>query len=276
LPTNQLADLHLHTNRSDGLLSPTEVIERAAAVGIKVVSITDHDEICALDEACRLGEKLGVEVLVGVELSSSFNGRDLHLLGYLFDPNHPRLVDYLEFFRAERVRRTEKILDRLKELGMPLSLDDVLRSAGSGSVGRPHIADALVKAGYVSTFQEAFNRFLADDQPAFVPKFKISPKEAIELVHEAGGVASIAHPGLDLTDDVLGAVIEVGADAIEIVHPQHNAAQQAHYRAIARAHGLLETGGSDFHGGRKGDDVLGKYNISLDAVERLKEKAGRG
>lgn len=273
MPVRHLADLHLHTNHSDGLLSPSAIVERAAAMGLRVVAITDHDDVAALGEARRRGEELGVEVLTGVELSTSLNGRDLHLLGYLFDPAHPRMAEYLEFFRNERVKRVEKILDRLREMGMPLSLDEVLESAGSGSIGRPHVADALVKAGYVNTFQEAFNRYLADDQPAFVPKFKISPKEAIELVHDAGGVAAVAHPGLDLTDDTLAAVIEAGVDAIETVHPQHNAAQQAHYRAIARGHHLLETGGSDYHGGRKGNDVLGKYTIPLDAVQKLKDAA---
>lgn len=265
-------DLHIHTNHSDGLLPPEKVVQLAASAGLRTIAITDHDEIGALEVAMTIGAQLGVEVLAGAELSVSHNGFDIHILGYLLDFHHPRLLEFLHFFQGERVRRVHHILEKLEAQGYAVPLETVLRKAGAGSIGRPHVADALVEAGHVASYYEAFNRFIADGKPAFVPKVRISAAEAVAIIHEAGGLACLAHPGQNLTESVILDVIKAGVDGIEIVHPKHSLAQRELYRRLAKTYSLLETGGSDFHGGRKEDERLGDYFIEYEKVEKLKAR----
>jgi predicted metal-dependent phosphoesterase TrpH len=272
MTANGKADLHIHTNQSDGLLPPEKVVQLAASAGLRTISITDHDEIGALEIAVTTGNQLGVEVIAGVELSVSHNGFDIHILGYLLDFHHPRLLEFLAYFQSERVRRVHRILEKLAAQGYAVPLETVLRKAGAGSIGRPHIADALVEAGHVSSYYEAFNRFIADGKPAFVPKVRISAAEAVTIIHEAHGLACLAHPGQNLTETVILDVIKAGVDGIEIVHPKHTLSQRALYRQLAQTYNLLETGGSDFHGGRKEDEKLGDYVIEYEKVEKLKAR----
>lgn len=266
------ADLHLHTNRSDGYYSPRELIEKVLPLGLKAIAIVDHDEISAIDEAMHYCDANGLEILPGVELSVSYRGMDLHVLGYCFDHKHPRLVEYLCRFKEERRKRAELMVQKLKKLGMPISLESVLDKAGEGSIGRPHIANVLIDEGYVSSFQEAFNKFLGNGRPAYFDKLKIEVAEALQLVKEAGGICSIAHPGLELSDSHLLELIKSGADAIEVFHPQHNDEKTQQLRDLAENNGVLITGGSDFHGGSKGDDALGKYKVPYANVEKMKER----
>jgi len=272
MTANGKVDLHIHTNQSDGLLPPEKVVQLAARAGLRTIAITDHDEVGALEAAISAGEPLGVEVIAGVELSVSHNGFDIHILGYLLDFHHPRLLEFLTFFQGERVRRVHHILEKLAAQGYVVPLETVLRKAGKGSIGRPHIADALVESGHVSSYYEAFNRFIADGKPAFVPKVRISAAEAVTIIHEASGLACLAHPGQNLTESVILDVINAGVDGIEIVHPKHSPTQRELYKQLTKTYNLLETGGSDFHGGRKEDERLGDFVVEYEKVEKLKAR----
>ena len=264
------ADLHVHTTQSDGLLLPDQVVAQAQVAGLRAIALTDHDEVGAIDAALIAGNKLGVEVLTGVELSVSHKHFDVHILGYLFDRHEPRLIACIKEFQNERRLRVDRILAKLAELGRPLSKARVMAKAGEGSVGRPHIADAMVEAGLAENYYDAFNCFLGDGRPAHVPKKKLSAIDAIKLVHGAGGLAALAHPGQDISDEIVLEMIHAGIDAIETVHPKHGAARRRHYTAMALAHGLLTTGGSDFHGGRKIDEKIGDFRVEYEAVEKMK------
>ena len=273
MTANGMVDLHTHTNRSDGLLPPEKVVQLAAQAGLRAVAITDHDEIGALEVAVAVGNQFGIEVISGVELSVSHNGYDIHILGYLVDFHHPRLLEFLNYFQSERVRRVHRILEKLNALGYPVPLETVMRKAGAGSIGRPHIADALVEEGRVLSYQDAFNRFIADGKPAFVPKVRISAAEAVTIIHEADGLACLAHPGQNLTAPIILDVINAGVDGIEVIHPKHNFSQREFYRQLAKTYNLLETGGSDFHGGRKGsEEKFGDFVIEYEKVEKLKAR----
>jgi 3',5'-nucleoside bisphosphate phosphatase len=267
-----MVDLHTHTNQSDGLLPPERLVQLAAEAELRAIAITDHDEVGGVEAAVAIGKQLGVEVISGVELSVSHQGYDIHILGYLIDFHHPGLLEFLQYFCNERLRRVHRILEKLETLGHPVPLEIVMRKAGAGSIGRPHIADAMVEAGRVPTYQEAFNRFIADGKPAFVPKVRISAEQAIAIIHEAQGLACLAHPGQNLTEPIILDVIKAGVDGIEVVHPKHGYQQRELYRRLAQKFGLLETGGSDFHGGRKSEEKFGDYVIEYEKVEKLKER----
>ncbi|MFQ5863656.1 MAG: PHP domain-containing protein [bacterium] len=268
---NGYADLHLHTNRSDGYCSPEELVDKALSHDLVAIAIVDHDDISALDEAIPYGEARGIEVVPGVELSVNYRNLDLHLLGYCFDHKDAELLDYLNKFKKERLKRAEKIAKILTKMGMPISFEAVLNKAGKGSVGRPHIADVLVEEGHVHSFQEAFDKYIGNGKPAYVAKFKIDVATAIGLIHSAGGVSSIAHPGLDMSKEDLVMLMKSGINGIEAIHPKHNEEQTHYFSDIAKKNGLLITGGSDYHGGKKGNEVLGHYKVSYEVVNQLKE-----
>jgi hypothetical protein len=264
------ADLHTHTTYSDGLLSPPEVVSQAKAANLRAIAITDHDEISGIDAALNAAKTLNIEIVSGVELSVTHKGIDVHVLGYFVDHHNPKLIAFVKDFQQERRLRLDRILAKLDALGKPLSKESVLIKAGTGSVGRPHIADAMVDAGFVESYYDAFNQYLAEGRPAYVPKKKLAAAEAIKLLHDAGGLASIAHPGLDVPDEVVFEMIRAGIDAIETVHPRHGDARRQHYTSIAEANGLLTTGGSDFHGGRKINERVGDFRVPYNVVEKMK------
>lgn len=268
------ADLHTHTTASDGRLSPPGLVEKAALRGLAALSITDHDTLAAYPTARLAAERHGLELVPGVELSVRAEGRDVHLLGYGFDLEHEGLRAHLARYRAERQRRAEEIVARLGMLGVPVSLGHVLALAEGGAVGRPHVARALLEAGHVGSVQEAFARFLGEGGPAAVPKGAATPEEAITLLHEAGGVCVLAHPGTSITPKVLAHLLEAGLDGIEVVHPVHDEALEAYWRDVARRHGLLETGGSDYHGFREEEEArFGTYTVPAGVVPRLRRAA---
>ena len=275
IQANGCADLHLHTNHSDGYYSPKELIDKTLSRGLKTVSIVDHDEIGALDEAIEYGKTIGVEVIPGVELSVSYKHFDLHVLGYCFDYRNPELVEHLNLFKKARIQRAERMVASLAKLGMPISFEAVMEKAGHGSVGRPHIANVLLDDGYVYSFQEAFNKYIGNGKRAHVGKLKIDIQVVLKFVKTAGGVCSIAHPGLELSDDDLLALIKEGVDAIEVVHPKHNDEKTRQLKQLAESNGVLTTGGSDFHGGSNGEEALGKYKVPYEIVKNLKELAAR-
>lgn len=270
------ADLHTHTTASDGRLSPPGLVEKAALRGLAALSITDHDTIAAYPTARLAAERYGIELIPGVELSAPIEGHDVHLLGYGFDLAHAGLRAHLARYRTQRLERAEEMVARLGALGAPVALDRVLTLAGGGAVGRPHVARALLEAGHVETVQDAFVRFLGDGGPAAVPKGTASPEELIALVHDAGGVCVLAHPGAWITPDVFARLLAAGLDGVEVIHPAHDEVLVEYWRIVARRHGLIETGGSDYHGFREDEEErFGAYTVPAAALERLRRAEGR-
>ena len=268
-------DLHSHTNCSDGALSPAELVKKAKIVGIDILSITDHDSVSALDEAGKLADKLGIEIIPGVEISSDHKGSEVHILGYFFDPNDKELNHYLSFFRDERVLRAGRIVDKLNALGLDISLQDVLEEAKNSAVGRPHIANVMVNKGLVSSYLEAFNKYIRNGGPAYEPKVHLSPQSAFKIISDAGGLSFIAHPG-NMPERIIKDLIEAGADGIEVIHPSHTKDRTRYYRGIVNEYYLLESGGSDFHGGKRNDgDNFGKFYTSHRVVNAMRTRLMR-
>ncbi len=265
-------DLHIHTKFSDGAYSPKEVLRKAYLKGIEVVGITDHDSIDGIKEAVEYGKKLGIEVIAGVELSTDVDNTEVHLLGYFFDVENVEFNKYLKFFKEERHFRAKRIVQKLNELGVNISMEDVNEIAGNSAVGRPHIAKALVKLGVVNNYYEAFWKYLKDGGPAYEKKIHISPSSAIKIINDAGGLAFVAHPG-NMKEKLLFELIEAGLDGIEVIHPSHTEKTQRFYEKIAEQYCLLKSGGSDFHGGEKEDENnLGKFFIPPLFVEEMRQR----
>lgn len=265
-------DLHTHTYFSDGQHSPEELIIKAKEAGIDIIAISDHDTVDGIVEAVEAGKKYGVEVIPGLEISSDIKDREVHLLAYFFDPLNIELEKYLKFFRAERIKRAITIIEKLKELGLFIQLDEVLELARNSAVGRPHIAKVLVKNGLVSNYFEAFSKYIGNGCPAYERKVHVSPRSAFKIINDAGGLSFIAHPG-HLPDAIMIELIEAGLDGIEVVHPSHLPHQVKHYRGIVNEYFLLESGGSDFHGGERNDyGNLGKYSISYSKIEAMRKQ----
>lgn len=273
--SNIKADLHSHTYYSDGYHTPEELIIKAKAAGLTHLAITDHDNVDAIEEALAISKEHGIELVPGVEISAEHNGRETHILAYFFDHHNTELLTYLQNFRQERMRRAEKIVEKLNELEVPIKLEDVLKhSKGNGSVGRPHIAMALVEGGFVNNYYEAFSKFIGDDRPAYVRKPNIFSKDAIALINRSGGLSFIAHPGKSLrNNNSLFEMIEFGIDGIETIHPSHTEYDIEYFRDITSQYFLLESGGSDFHGGRINDaSILGKYYITEQKITAMKNR----
>ena len=267
------ADLHTHTTHSDGALVPYDLIQRAHSAGLEVLSITDHDNVGALDEGIEWGKSLGMEVITGLELSVSLGEKDVHVLAYFIDHRNQDLLDYLTFFRRERLKRAERIVQKLNKLNVPLKLEAVLEQAGIGSVGRPHVANALLDGGYIGAYHEAFEKFIGNGGPAFEKKYQLSPADAFKLVNKAGGLSFLAHPGKHISELDLSQLIKNGLDGIEVVHPSHDDKLREYYRGLVNQYFLLESGGSDFHGGKKSDDhTLGVFTVPMHVVETMRSR----
>jgi len=263
-------DLHLHSTCSDGTSEPEAVVRMAHTHGLKAISLTDHDCVDGVRLAQEAGEGLGVEVIPGTELSTTFEGKDIHILAYFIDRAHPGLTGYLRVFRDERERRAERIVNRLNQLGVGLTMEAVLDRSGDGVVGRPHVADALVREGYVFSVTEAFQRYLGYNRPAYEKKYTLTPQEAVRLIREAGGLACLAHPGIYNRDDLLPALAACGLDAIEVVHSRHTPEQVRRYEDFADRFSLLKTGGSDCHGSGRGEPSMGTVEVPYAFLERLR------
>lgn len=268
-------DLHTHTNLSDGAYSPCELIELAYKNGIQALSITDHDSINAYEEVIECANDFKIELIPGVEISTDLDDKEIHLLGLFINLESDELKKYLNFFREERFHRAKRIINKLKNLDILISIDDVLEFSNNSAIGRPHIAYAMIEKGYVKNYQEAFEKYLGDFAPAFERKIHVSVQSALKLISEAGGLSFVAHPGY-MKENILLKLIEYGIDGIEVIHPSHNESQIQFYKGIVNQYCLLETGGSDFHGGKKMDfENLGKYYISgnqLLAIKKMTRK----
>jgi len=260
--------LHLHSSCSDGVLPPEELVQRCAQVGLAAIALTDHDEVAGVARAMAEGSKLGLAVVPGIEISCADAELDVHILGLFIDPEDPGVRSYVRWYHEERLNRGRRIVERLAALGMPLDFRDLSRRVGKGALGRPHIADALVEAGYVASVEEAFEKYIGDGKPAFVPKRKLTPADAVDLIHRAGGLAILAHPGDGLTEGQIEQAISLGVDGLEVIHPRHDPETVRRMEAIAERHALLKTGGSDFHG-REDLELLGQLCVSWEVYEQV-------
>lgn len=252
---------------------PRELVDRARQAGLTAIAVTDHDHTGALDEALELGSQTGIDVITGVELSTTVDELDIHILGYFFDHRDRGLQEYLAFFRQERRKRAERIVEKLNGLRVPLTITSVLDQAGTGSVGRPHIANALLEEGLTGTYHEAFYKYIGFGKPAYEKKYLVSPRDAIAMIAKAGGLSFLAHPANTIDEKLLLELINAGIDGIEVVHPSHSPERIAHYTGIVGEYFLLASGGSDFHGGRRNDrEALGRYFVPTDNVEMMRRR----
>ncbi len=271
-------DLHLHTTASDGQLSAPALVQLAREQGLDVIAITDHDTTNGIEAAQQAAHESPV-VLPGIELSAEDAGGDVHVLGYLMDIHDPGFQAQLARFRDDRLNRGKRIVERLAELGLPIDWTRVTEIAHNGAVGRAHIARAMVQAGYVTTVKEAFDRYLQVGGPAYVGRRRLSPEAAVELIHSAGGVAVLAHPGLVAGWESLlvNRLIPAGLDGIEVVHPDNPQSVQERARELAQQYNLVMTGGSDFHDlawvEREGQSMIGSVTPPEGCVEALRARA---
>jgi predicted metal-dependent phosphoesterase TrpH len=242
-----MIDLHIHSTASDGTLTPEQVVTRAQELGLRAIALADHDTVGGVEPALTAAKDTGLLMLPAVEISTDWQSTEIHMLGYFLDCNNPELLERLALIREAREGRAEKMVTRLRELGMNISYESVLERANGGSVGRPHVAAELATRGYVRNQPEAFDRYLARDKPAYIPRYKLSYEEAIGIIRRSQGLPVLSHPGL-VKDDrkVRGMLPALGG--LEAYHTAHTAAQGQKYARLAREKGLLITGGTDSHG----------------------------
>jgi predicted metal-dependent phosphoesterase TrpH len=276
-------DLHSHTTASDGTLTPRQLVREAARRGVRVLAVTDHDSTDGLAEAtaeAALHPPLtivpGLEINCDAPPAPDGGGAEVHILGYYVDCDAAWFQDFLRAQRAERAARVHRIAARLAELGMPIDPAEVFAIVKEGSPGRPHIAQVMVNRGYVKSVREAFDRWLHASGPANVPRTRLTPADAVRVIRRAAGVPVFAHPGLADRDALIPELIDAGLLGIEAVYAEHSAAQTAHYKDICRAHGLVATGGSDYHGERSGRaNQLGHPPVPMSVWDELKAAARR-
>ncbi len=267
---HKYADLHIHSNCSDGLLAPSEIVQYCQEIDLKTIAITDHDSLMAIDELKEAGD-LGINVIPSVEMSSNIGLVDIHILAYYIDHENSGLLEYLGTLREHRVKRAKKIVERLSRDGIKLDFDRMKELAKNSALGRPHIAEALREHGYVQSTREAFVRFLSYHSPYYEPKMSIAPKDLLQKIEEWKGIAVIAHPGIYGDTDLITSLIEDGAAGIEVWHPDHSVACQQQLLMMASNKGLLMTGGSDCHGHRRYGLQIGKCGCGQREVELLRD-----
>ena len=268
-------DLHTHSLRSDGALSPADLVKRAAARGVTIQALSDHDTLAGIAEAEATGRGLGVRIIPATELNTESAWGDAHVLGYFVDPADTALEDRLRWLRSKRGRRIELMVEKLNVLGYAVDLARVLEIAQGGALGRPHLAQALFEKGYVKSYDEAFDTLIAKDSPAYVARVGLTPLDAVTLVRTHGGVPSLAHPGTVIgLDELLPKLVAAGLAGIEAYYGEHSAQMTARCLDRARALDLVPTGGSDFHGrGEHGVDMGGVF-VPPETIERLESRRG--
>lgn len=271
MQNEKLADLHIHTNFSDGSFSPEKVVQIGLEKGLAAIAITDHDSVGGVIPAVEAAKGNNIEVVAGAELSSYIGEQGIHIVALFIDVQDSALLEHLDFFRNFRHKRGEVIINKLNQLGVKISIDDVLAISGSGSMGRPHIAQALVKIGATTSIKESFDRYLGNGRPAYVPKYKIDPGKAAEIIHSAGGAAILAHPAISTkSDHEIYHIMSMGLDGVEIVHAKHNSHQIQHLTEMARSNRWLMSGGSDCHGDDKEHSDIGECTINLEMFENIR------
>lgn len=269
---SRFADLHIHTHFSDGTLSPQEVVEQALRAGLSCISITDHDSVTGVGPAQLAVRDFDLEVIAGIELSSESEGKDIHILGYFVDCLNETFRSELIKIQDTRVERIKKMIFKLKEQGVNnIDFDEVVSlSECRGSLGRPHLALVLKQKGWVATTAEAFKKYLDEDCPAYVKKYKLSPAEAIKLIQKAGGIAVLAHPMITNRDELIPGLVAAGLQGIEVYYPNYSEETVRYYEGIAQKYQLVKTGGSDGHGKAKASTYIGKIKVPYLVVEQLK------
>jgi predicted metal-dependent phosphoesterase TrpH len=269
-------DLHAHSDRSDGTLSPDEVVALAGRRDLAGIALTDHDTFDGLDEAAAAAEELGLDFVPGIEFSAEYDGASLHILGYWVDPHDEAVNAELDRLSATRFRRGELIVEKLRELGFEIDFERVRRIAGGQTIARPHVAQAMVEAGIVATEQEAFDRYISDDGLAYVPKHALEPLEALRLIRRAGGGCVLAHPGMwkgngSVPDELIERMAEGGMVGLEVWHPDHDEEMRSRYAALAERLGLVATSASDCHGERYGYR-MGTERTDAETVRELRRR----
>ncbi len=273
-------DLHLHTTASDGALSPAEMVRYAKRKGLQAIAITDHDTIDGCEEGVSEGERVGFEVIPGIEISAEYSPGSMHILGFFLDIHHPLLNERLKYLQKARVERNPKMVAKLNQLGIRITYEEVLKASGGGQVGRPHFANVLLEKKIVRSFQEAFDRFLKKGAPAYVDKFRFTSKEALHFIREARGVAVLAHPntlGVNRSSDlekIIVQLVDEGLQGIEVYYPEHSSTEMAQYKTLADRYKLVSTGGTDYHGIEKNElDIgvgRGEMKLPYTIVEDMK------
>lgn len=265
------ADLHLHTNFSDSTYSPAQLVLESAKSGLSAIAIVDHDTVKGIPPALEESGRADIEVIPGVELSAELENKEVHILGYLIDYNKKGLLERLEVLNKNRLERIHRIADKLKGMGVNLEAEEVFSLAGHATVGRLHVARALMKRGFVGSIFEAFQKYIGDNCPAFELGFKFSPQEAIRLIKDARGIPVLAHPYILHNDDLILDFIKEGLMGIEVYYPEHSQSMVNFYLDLAKQNNLLVTGGSDCHGTAKPGISIGCVKVPYELVEKLKE-----
>ncbi|HTS80012.1 MAG TPA: PHP domain-containing protein [Myxococcaceae bacterium] len=270
-----MIDLHSHTTASDGEHSPEDLLARARAAGVTVLAVTDHDTVEGLARARAAADAQGIRLVPGIEVSTEADGREVHVLGHFVEPTEPGLAGFSARLRGERAERMARMVQRMNELGFPITLEEVERIAAGAHLGRPHLALALLARGYVTSSKEAFDRFLGDGRPGYVGRFRLPAEEAIAMLHRAGGTATVAHPGSSkVSGYTLERLAKAGLDGLEIFHPDHVPSQRDALLRQADALGLVPTAGSDYHGPRVTPDrSLGMVSLDPSHLARLEARA---
>ncbi len=262
-------DLHVHSTASDGIIDSATLVQMAAALGLSAIAITDHDSVEGVPSALSAADDTDIVVIPGVELSSVHESRDVHILGYFIDTSSVHFRQHLDDLRTARVHRAETIVGLLHDAGYRVFLEDVLALADGGAVGRSHVARVLVTAGHAQSVGEAFETLLGRGRPFYVPKDVRSPSEVIGIIHDAGGLAVLAHPGITRVDDILPQLIDDGLDGLEVYHGEHDTPTRERYSQIADSRGLLATGGSDFHHPHAPGPGLGGAEVPKEVLTNL-------
>jgi 3',5'-nucleoside bisphosphate phosphatase len=273
-PTDGKIDLHSHSKASDGQYVAAEVAERAAAAGVGVWALCDHDTIAGLDDAAAAAGRLGMRFVPGIELSAFLERREIHLLGHFVDPSHATLKRFEDLLAERRRERMERIVEKLAPLGVRITVPDIERFSGGKTIGRPHIARAIVETGAVVTVKEAFDRFLGEGCPAYVQRYRLEAAEAVRLVRTAGGTTTVAHPGVSKLERYdLERLRAAGVDGLEVHHVDHNPSVREKYLRIAEALDLVPTAGSDYHGEAIAPDRhLGDVSMAHEDLARLEAR----
>lgn len=276
----KVADLHVHTHLSDGTFSPKKVVEYSKAKGLDAIAITDHDCCDGITPAIVAGEDLDIEVIAGVELTAELDEEEIHILGYFIDWQNGPFLKKLDEITGVRKERAVNILKKLRKHGVDVSERELFELSGPGCVGRLHIAHLLVRKGAVRSIQEAFSRYIGNNAPCYVKKFKLLPKETVKMIKDIGGAAILAHPKLSYikdkcTEDIVRELIKDGIQGLEVYHSDHTKKDEDGFKALAEKYNLLMTGGSDCHGLGKKEILIGKVKIPYELVEKLKQTSWR-
>jgi 3',5'-nucleoside bisphosphate phosphatase len=270
-------DLHSHTTASDGQHSPEELLAMAAAAGVTVLAVTDHDTVAGLAAAKEAAQARGVELVPGIELSAFVHGREAHILGHFLRPDDPDISRFADRLRTEREQRMEQMVEKMRQLGFPVRMEDVYAIADRAHLGRPHLARVLVEKGWCVDTKEAFDRFLADGRPAWVDRYRLDGADAIRLIRNAGGTATLAHPGTSKMNRYeIETLAKAGLAGLEVLHSDHHPSVREKYLTLAQEFDLVPTAGSDFHGEKVAPGRnLGTASMAPELLEKLRARASQ-